>query len=244
MASNVFGNPVTNDTVRLVFPNMTQITARDRARVALQFMNADDKARNVSRFVHNLKAAYGTGTSTLGMIYNATGGNLTFVLNHTWEGAVWRSPYAQVIQNGQWAGFLHVRGRLMGPSKEAIVYRGVNNDGAGRDWMLAWNTSRMNYQNRVLAEIRTAGGFLSANWNAIDGKMDNQANNHSTTALGGFASVSIGAGSSPEFVAIMSLDDLGSNFMAMASDVSVVSESLDSKYVDDVDEADEEAPAE
>ncbi|KAG6467882.1 23 kDa jasmonate-induced protein-like [Zingiber officinale] len=244
MATNVFGNPVTDDTVRLIFPNITEITARHRAEVALQYMNADEKATNVSRFVHNLKEAYGTGTSTLGMIYNATGGNLSFVLNHTWEGAVWRSPYPQVIQNGQWAGFLHVRGRLMGPSKEAIVYRGVNNDGAGRDWMLAWNTSRMNYQNRVYAEIHTAGGFGSANWNAIDSKMDSQTNNYSTTALGGFASASIGAGSSPEFVGILSLEGLGSNFMAMATDVSVVSQSLDSKYVDDVEGADDEASAE
>ncbi|KAG6467874.1 hypothetical protein ZIOFF_072438 [Zingiber officinale] len=220
MATNVFGNPVTDETVRLVSPNITQITARDRARVALQYMNAEEKATNVSRFVHNLKEAYGTGTSTLGMIYNATGGNLTFDLNHTWEGAVWHSPYPQIIQNGQWAGFLHVRDRLIGPSKEAIVYRGV------------------------YAEIGTAGGFGSANWNAIDSKMDSQTNNYSTTALGGFASASIGAGSSPEFVGIMSLDDLGSNFMAMASDVSVVSQSLDSKYVDDVDGADEEPPAE
>ncbi|KAG6469618.1 hypothetical protein ZIOFF_070548 [Zingiber officinale] len=183
MATNVFGNPVTDDTVRLVFPNITVITARDRAGVALQYMNADEKATNVSRFVHNLKEAYGTGTSTLCMIYNATGGNLSFVLNHTWEGAVY-------------------------------------------------------------AEIHTAGGFGSANWNAIDSKMDSQTNNYSTTALGGFASASIGAGSSPEFVGILSLEGLGSNFMAMASDVSVVSQSLDSKYVDDVDEADEEAPAE
>ncbi|KAG6469603.1 23 kDa jasmonate-induced protein-like [Zingiber officinale] len=241
MATNVFGNPVTDDTVRLVNPNITEITARDRARVALQYMNAEEKATNVSRFVHNLKEAYGTGTSTLGMIYNATGGNLTFDLNHTWEGAVWHSPYPQIIQNGQWAGFLHVRDRLIGPSKEAIVYRGVNNDGADREWMLAWNTSRMNYQNRVYTDIL---GFGLVNWNTIDSKMENQTNNYSTTTLGGFASGSIGAGSSPEFVGIMSLDDLGSNFMAMASDVSVVSQSLDSKYVDDVDEADHEAPAE
>ncbi|XP_075522022.1 23 kDa jasmonate-induced protein-like [Primulina tabacum] len=237
MATNVFGNPVTDDTVKLIYPNIINITAQNRAEVALLYMNADERATNVSRFVHNLKAAYGTGTSTLCMIYNATGGNLSFVLNHTWEGSVWQSPYPQIIQNGQWAGFLHVRDRLIGPSKEAIVYRGQNNVGASRDWMLAWNTSRMNYQNRVYAEIREAGGFGSANWNTIDSSMEKQTNNYSTTALGGFASASIGSGSSPEFVGIMSLSGLGSNFMAMASDVSVVSQSLDSKYVDDVDEA-------
>lgn len=97
---------------------------------------------------------------------------------------------------------------------------------------------------QVYAEIRTVGGFGSVNWNTIDSLMERQTNNYSTTTLGGFASASVGAGSSPEFVGILSLAGLGSNFMAMASDVSVVSQSLDSKYVDDVDGADDEAPAE
>ncbi|KAL6528766.1 hypothetical protein OROMI_028942 [Orobanche minor] len=233
MATNVFGNPVTDDTVRLVYPHIKVITASDRGRVALLYMNADEKATNVSRFVHNLKAAYGTGTSTLGMIYNATGGNLTFVLNHTWEGSVWRSPFPQLIQNGQWAGFLHVRGRLMGPSKAAIVFRGQNDAGNTRDWMMAWNTPRMNWQNRVYTEVRNSGHFSSVNWNVVDSSMETRTNNDSNSALGGFCSVSIGSGSSPEFVGTMSLPDLGNiDFTAMASDVSVVSGSLDSKYED------------
>lgn len=247
MAVNVFGNPVTDDTVRLVYPNLTQITALHRAEVALQYMNADDRATNVSRFVHNLKGAYGTGTSTLCMIFNATGGNLQFDRHHSWEGSVWQSPFPQVIQNGQWAGFLFVRNRLMGPSKGAIVYRGQNNAGNGRDWMLAWNTPRMNWQNRVYTEIRSAGSFNSVNWNTINNSMEAQYNNHSTTALGCFSSVSIGSGSSPEFVGIMSLAGLRSDLAAIASDVSVVSESLDSKYEDEVGEGgegeDEAAPA-
>ncbi|KAL6544313.1 hypothetical protein OROGR_010810 [Orobanche gracilis] len=239
MATNVFGNPVTDDTVRLVYPNLTQITALDRAGVALQYMNADDRATNVSRSVHNLKEAYGNGTSTLCMVFNATGGNLHFDRHHSWEGSVWRSPFPDIIQNGQWAGFLFVRDRLMGPSKGAIVYRGENNDGIGRDWMLAWNTSRMDWQNRVYTEIRAAGSFNSANWNTINNSMEAQTNNHSTTSLGCFASGSIGSGSSPEFVGRMSLAGLRSDLAAIASDVSVISESLDSKYKDDVGEGDE-----
>ncbi|CAA0830706.1 Unknown protein [Striga hermonthica] len=230
MATNVFGNPVTDETVRLVFPNLTTITATNRAEVALLYMNAEEKSTNVSKFVHNLKEAYGTGTSTLGMIYNATGGNLSFVLSNTWEGDMWRSPYPHVIQNGQWAGFLHVRGRLMGPSKEAIVYRGQNNTGASRDWMLCWNTTRMNSQNNVYAEIRTAGSFASANWKTIDNNMDRNTNNFSTTMNGGFASVSVGAGSSPEFVGIMSLPGVTARALAIAHDISEIFPSLDSKY--------------
>lgn len=51
--------------------------------------------------------------------------------------------------DGQWGAFLHVRGSLTGPSKEAVVYSGKNNDGISCDWMLAWNTALMNYQSRA-----------------------------------------------------------------------------------------------
>ncbi|KAL6528754.1 hypothetical protein OROMI_028930 [Orobanche minor] len=127
----------------------------------------------------------------------------------------------------------------MGPSKGAIVYRGQNNAGNGHDWMLAWNTPRMNWQNRVYTGIRSAGSFNSVNWNNISNSMEAQYNNHSTTSLGCFSSVLIGSGSSPEFVGIMSLAGLRSDLMAIASDVSIVSESLDSKYEDEVGEGDE-----
>ncbi|KAL3645949.1 hypothetical protein CASFOL_011129 [Castilleja foliolosa] len=59
-----------------------------------------------------------------GSLYNATG--------HTWEGSVWRVSYPPIIQNGQWGAFLHVRGRVMGPSHEAAMYSGQNLAGATR----------------------------------------------------------------------------------------------------------------
>ncbi|KAL3645945.1 hypothetical protein CASFOL_011125 [Castilleja foliolosa] len=146
--SNVFGVPVDNGTVQEVMIGITNITAQHRAEVALSYMNAGGKADNASRFVDNLKWQYGTGTSTLCTIYNATGNTLTFTRSHTWEGSVWRVSYPPIIQNGQWGAFLHVRDRLMGPSHEAAMYRGQNLAGATREWLFAWNTPRMNYQNQ------------------------------------------------------------------------------------------------
>ncbi|CAA0838394.1 Unknown protein [Striga hermonthica] len=230
MAVNVFGNPVTDDTVRLVYPNLTQITPLNRADVALQYMNAESKADNASTFVHNTKRDYGNGTSTLGMFYNATGGTLSLQLTHDWEGSVWRSPIPQVIQNGQWAAFLHVRYNVMGASKGAMVYRGQVNNGLNRDWMICFNTSRRHFQNRVYAEIRVQGGFNSVNWGTIDNNMERQQNNFTNTQNGGIARVSIGSGSSPEFVGILTLEGLTPRAMELADNISAISPSLDSKY--------------
>ncbi|XP_060672992.1 23 kDa jasmonate-induced protein-like [Ziziphus jujuba] len=241
MAANVFGNPVTDDTVRLVYPGIQKITAKHRAEVALMYKNAEDKHVNVNRYVHNLKASYGTGTSTLCMIYNATGGNLTFSSTYNWDGQVWQSPYPPMIQNGQWAGFLHVRSRLVGPSKAAVVYSGRNNDGSGCDWMLAWNTKRLNYDNRVYTEIRGAGHFNVNRWDYINSLLKQQSNNHSDTWNGCYSIISVGGGSSPALEATMTLADLDAKFMEIARAIAMP-EGLDSKTVDD--DGDAEAPAE
>ncbi|KAL3645943.1 hypothetical protein CASFOL_011123 [Castilleja foliolosa] len=69
--------------------------------------------------------------------------------------------------------------------------------------------------------------------------MEQQTTNHSTTALGCFSSVSIGAGSSPYFVGITTLEGVNRNATAITSDVSAIFLSLDSKYEDDDEGVDE-----
>ncbi|KAL3645946.1 hypothetical protein CASFOL_011126 [Castilleja foliolosa] len=63
--------------------------------------------------------------------------------------------------------------------------------------------------------------------------MEQNTNNHKTTALGCFSSVLVGSGSSPHFVAIMTLEGVTRNAAAIESDVSAIFSSLDSKYEDD-----------
>ncbi|CAA0812733.1 Unknown protein [Striga hermonthica] len=232
MASNVFGQAITEEVVEMLFPNANPITNLHRAEAALLHINAGEKATNVTTFVHNLKAAWGTGTSTLGMVYNATGGTISLMRAHSWEGSAWRASFPQVVQNGQWFGFLFVRNRLLGPAKGALVYRGRDNSGSNRDWLISWDNTRMNYQNHVFAQVRLSTSLNSLNWATIDTLMLRQFNNFSVSENGGFASVGIGAGSSPEFVGILSLAGLSPRAMTHATDLSVIYPSLDSKYND------------
>lgn len=79
----------------------------------------------------------------INMIYNAAGDNLTLVGKHDWEEFIWQSPYPATIGNGQWGSFLHIHHAAMIPIGFAgvVVYRGKNDDGEERDWMLAWNNT-------------------------------------------------------------------------------------------------------
>ncbi|CAK9327853.1 unnamed protein product [Citrullus colocynthis] len=54
------------------------ITRRDRAHVAFNMKNAEDKDRNAREYVENLKKRWGTGVSALCLIYNATGDTITY----------------------------------------------------------------------------------------------------------------------------------------------------------------------
>ncbi|GER25890.1 jasmonate-induced protein [Striga asiatica] len=232
MASNVFGQAVTDEMVRVLFPNANPITNLNRAEAALRYINHEDRAINVNRFVHNLKGTWGTGTSTLGMVYNATGGIISLMQAHSWEGNVWGLPFPMIVQNGQWFGFLFVRDRLMGSAKGGLVYRGRDNSGNNRDWLISWETTRMNAQNRVFAQVRLSNSFNALNWGTINLSMGRQLNNFSIIENGGFAIVEIRTGSSPEFTGILSLDSLSPQAMTHASDLRVVLPLLDSKYND------------
>ncbi|GFP92037.1 23 kDa jasmonate-induced protein [Phtheirospermum japonicum] len=245
MSTNVFGTPVTNATVQEIHIGLpaASITAQHRAEVALTYINSGGKADDARSFVADLKRQYGDGTSTLCTIYNATGNNLTFTRKNTWEGSVWRSPYPNILQNGQWGAFLHVRERLMGPSKEACMYRGQNLAGNAREWLLAWNVKRRDQPNKVYTEIRTN----APNWNTVNNNMKPQSTNHSATSLGCFSSVLVGSGSSPNYVAIMTLEGVNRDATTLATDVSAIFSSLDSQYKDDEgvdDSADATTPTE
>lgn len=142
MASNVFGNPITNATLEAMPEYIGKVITRtDRAHVAVNMKNSESKDVNARTFVENLKERYGDGVSTLCMVYNATGDPLKFVGNHDWSGHIGESPFPTEIANGQWGAYLHVKtsGAARG-SVAAAVYRGKNNAGSDCDWMLAWST--------------------------------------------------------------------------------------------------------
>ncbi|KAF3447946.1 hypothetical protein FNV43_RR08653 [Rhamnella rubrinervis] len=222
MAGNVFGNPVTDDIVRLIYPDK-DVTPELRAEVAIQYMNADGRDVNCKEFVYNLKERYGNGISALCMIFNATGDNLTYVGYYDCHGHIYESPYPSLIQNGQWGGFLHVHPTAWtAGSESAVMYRGNNSAGDDRDWMLSWGIPFIG-DNHAYTEIREAKHYEEDNWNYIKDLLESKSTSATDTWGGCYSSVTIGQGTSPEFVGIMSLDgvvtdSLAATFKTLAAD--------------------------
>ncbi|KAH7521171.1 hypothetical protein FEM48_Zijuj07G0005000 [Ziziphus jujuba var. spinosa] len=61
-----------------------EIGRKERGQHALDTMTEDKKA-TAQASLDKLKKEYGKGTSTLSMIYNATGDTLTFAAKHDWH---------------------------------------------------------------------------------------------------------------------------------------------------------------
>ncbi|KAH7534006.1 23 kDa jasmonate-induced protein [Ziziphus jujuba] len=205
MAGNVFGNPVTDELVKQLYPNKTNITSKDRAEVAFQFINSGGKDVDAKNFVYGLKEQYGNGISAKCMIYNATGDTLTYSRKHDWHGHIWQSPYPAKIQNGQWGAFLHVHPSWFAGSESAIVYRGFNGNGYLCDWMLSWGIPYIG-DNHAYTEIREGHHYETDHWDYIQGLLEGQSTKDDDTWNGCYSVVTIGEGTSPEFVGIMTLE--------------------------------------
>ncbi|GAV91836.1 hypothetical protein CFOL_v3_35222 [Cephalotus follicularis] len=160
MSSNVFGNPVTDGTLEAMaeYENVT-ITRTDRAYVALNLKNAEDKDVNALQYARNLAQQYGSGINTLCLIYNATGDIVELAEEHDWAGVVWKSPCPQVIANGQWGAFLHAEKSSDG-SCGAVVYRGKRVDDQQSDWMMSWYNPSSG-SNLVYTEIREVDHYAN-----------------------------------------------------------------------------------
>lgn len=138
-AVNCFGEVVDGATLDdLGLPN----TKANRAKIALRFMYNDDKKGQASRYVQNLKDMYGNGSSTLCIVYNASGDPLRISTAHSWyNGSFYNVGCPGEIGNGQWAGWLHVhdQGKATG-SLGAVAYTGKNRHDQDRDFLVAWSS--------------------------------------------------------------------------------------------------------
>ena len=149
--TDVFGEAITHELL-MEIPEFANRARKDRSDVAKQWKNKDGKYDEVVRYVRQLKAQWGTGVSTLCMVYNGTGEPLRFVTSNDWFGQIYLT-YPRVIANGQWGGFLHVkRTAAASGSQAAAVYRGKNKDGEDTDFMVAWDNpwNRARFDNNVM----------------------------------------------------------------------------------------------
>ncbi|XP_015866642.3 23 kDa jasmonate-induced protein-like [Ziziphus jujuba] len=150
--TNVFGKPVTDDTVKKLFPGKGKITNRDRAYVAYNLKNEDKKEDLAVDYAVRLKydgKVDADKVATVCVIYNATGVTIELFKQKDFNGGTILDPgYPSKIENGQWAAFLHVG------SHAAVVYRGQNelHDCA---WLHAWQNLGSDQRKSVCTEIQT-----------------------------------------------------------------------------------------
>ncbi|KAK9735901.1 hypothetical protein RND81_04G236600 [Saponaria officinalis] len=169
MASNVFGTPVTDATLM----GMTEyhdkpIEAVHRAQVALEMKNAEGKDKEARSYNESVQEAIERkGVKCL--IYNATGGPLKLIAAFEYTGWVSQSPYPTVIQNGQWAAFVHEKDS--NASLAAVIYEKIQ--GGGRQFVVGWS-QRDGSPSRCYAEIRPFGFYGNISNNTLREALKNQ----------------------------------------------------------------------
>lgn len=214
MANNVFGDPVDDDLVKTIPPYDKEgyvITRKDRAHVALNMKNADDRNTNAYNTVKAWKAEYGDGVSTLCLVFNATGDPVTLVGDPVnWEGMLWEIPVPHEIANGQWGAFLHVKPHWpnwhLDGSAGGIVYRGLNNAGVVNDFMCSWYNP-WEGDNHAYTMIREKDHFVgSEEWNQLKALTKKSGLNGSDEWNGCVANVTIGSDTTSLYEARISLE--------------------------------------
>ncbi|XP_048328143.2 23 kDa jasmonate-induced protein-like [Ziziphus jujuba] len=199
MAPTVFGNPITDETLKALpeYANK-EITPKDRAQVALsRKLPPPDFPVNV-----------------FGYIYNATGHTLNLAYDHDWSGHVDESsPYSQIIENGQWGSFLHVGDHTPGKlslrqSTAAVVYNANNGlVGGFCKWVLAWDAAVLPHENKAFTMFEEFQIVKEKqNWEALRQKLFNSGHESTDAAYGFKATVSITDGNNPTFHATITLD--------------------------------------
>lgn len=158
MGLNVFGTPITVDTVKEMpeYHESKMIYSADCATVALEMKNAEGKDISARSFLEYMEPRFGLGVSTMCMIYNATGHPLTLVDTHSWEGRICETPYPMVILNGQWGAFLHGQYHNGAASEACVVYNGLN-----FDWVLSFTNSNSNTNTKTNRVVTLSLSFNS-----------------------------------------------------------------------------------
>nr|XP_048325932.1 23 kDa jasmonate-induced protein-like [Ziziphus jujuba var. spinosa] len=200
---NVFGEPITDATVRKYFPDKKEITRKDRAYFAYNLKEADKKYDKSQEYVlQQSKEWHGQDAATLITIYNATGDTLTYYTHHDFHGHI-ETPhkYTQEIQNGQWAAFLHVG------SHAAVVYSGRNNNGQEIAWLHSWYNEASDNRKFVFTEIQGPEHYDSGKvWKYVASSMKNTS--YHNTAIGSYTTASFSQEYPYKYSGIMTLDSV------------------------------------
>ncbi|CAM0958549.1 unnamed protein product [Alopecurus aequalis] len=200
---NLFGDVVDNKMLQAMprYEGRT-ITQEDRAKEAWNLLDAGNKNTMALNYVRSLKNNYGSGVSTMCLVYNSTGDNLSLNASHDWSGHIGSAPYPLEIGNGQWAAFLHIHGcGAKRGSIASVVYRGKNKYGQDKDLLFAWSTPWGVRCNSAYCEIGNVDYFNNSGWDGTKGKLDDSDYSSEATSDGCQIEALSGTGISPLFSA-------------------------------------------
>ncbi|CAD5172059.1 unnamed protein product [Musa acuminata subsp. malaccensis] len=208
-ANNVFGDPITDETLEGVTEYAKKLR-KLRVAMALDTQMKGNKYESALKYVREMKERWGTGVSTLCLVYNATGEPLTLHSTHDWWGHIYdQSPYPMRIGNGQWGAYLHVkRSGTPDGSNAAVVYRGKNDGGDDTDSLLFWDNpwNKASYSNQAYAEINQAGYYDNIDWGVIAGKGSNAGPQYRAAWKGCVSTVVIESGTTAKFEATLTFE--------------------------------------
>lgn len=152
----MFGTPVTEAMLRKMpeYQGKNLISQQDRAKVAMEKVNAEGKATDARNFLEKLQSRFGSKyVSTMCLIYNATGESMRFVCAYDWKGRLCESAYPVIVANGQWGVFFHGQyygdGADVKNSKAGIVYSAFNNKACEKHWFMGFSNSSTGSYNKV-----------------------------------------------------------------------------------------------
>lgn len=142
------------------------------AFLAAEQMSAIDSSGNslqnsALQILSQMKEEFGEGSSTLVMIYNATGETLTYCASCDWSGQVGKQPYDLVIYNGQYSVFLHAETSFLEGSIGGVIYRGTR----GSDILLTWDNPLIG-ENRIYIDVQESNYWtLEESWDQVENKL-------------------------------------------------------------------------
>ncbi|KAG4180012.1 hypothetical protein ERO13_A10G138700v2 [Gossypium hirsutum] len=205
--SNLFGTAIDQAFV-MGIPEYANRARLDRSVVAMQWKDRGGNYTAAVDYVREVKRRWGNGVSTLCVLYNGTGERLTYHTDNDWWGSIYL-PYPQIIENGQWACFFHVkRTAAASGSMGAVVYRGKNKEGEDTDWLVAWDNpwNTLRFTNQAYAEINQAGHYDRIDWEALGRTISSAGRQYRAAWRGCVAQVQTEIDTSPLWEGVLSLE--------------------------------------
>lgn len=182
---------------------------KEMAREAME--NINDFRQDTVKWLNGEKEEWGTGVSTLVMIYNATGGTMTKYGAGDESGHIWKYDYDDRIETGQWSSVLHVKSSATMTGSAATVgyyIDGYTNGSEPIVLSIGWDTPWTG-ENTGYASHWAKSHWLKTSWKKIN-KYAGDGKTSDTRELGLLRShFSTTQNSSPIFECVITRSDIG-----------------------------------